>query len=280
MRSVLVTGASTGIGRAVVTQAVAAGFAVWATVRRDDDAAALTAAHGERVRPLIVDVTDAAAIDAAAARVGAAGPLFGLVNNAGVALPGPLEYLPLDLLRRQLEVNLVGQLAVTQALLPALRRGRDAYGDARIVMIGSIAGRVAGPMLGAYHVSKFGVAALAGSLRAELAPSGIRVLLVEPGAIATPIWHRGIDAGTALGDRLPPEADERYGRQLARAMGNAQRAAQKGLPPEKAAAVVVQALLARNPAPRRVIGADARFAAALARLLPHRALARFVAAPD
>jgi len=280
MRSVLVTGASTGIGHAVVTQAVAAGFGVWATVRRDEDAAVLTAAHGARVRPLVMDVTDGASIEAAAARVAASGPLFGLVNNAGVALPGPLEHLPLDLLRRQLEVNLVGQLAVTQALLPALRRGRETYGDARIVMMGSIGGRVAGPMLGPYHVSKFGLAGLSGALRAELAPSGIQVLLVEPGAIATPIWGRGIEAGSALRDRLPAEAEERYGRQLARAMRNARRAAEKGLPPEKAAAVVVQALTERHPAPRRLVGVDARFAAAMARLLPERALARVFAAQD
>lgn len=280
MRSVLVTGASTGIGHAVVAQAVAAGFGVWATVRRDDDAAALTAAHGDRVRPLLMDVTDAAAIEAAADRVTSAGPLFGLVNNAGVAVPGPLEHMPLEMLRHQLEVNLVGQLAVTQALLPALRRGRDTYGDARIVLIGSIAGRVAGPMLGAYHMSKFGVAGLAGALRAELAPSGVRVLLIEPGAIATPIWNRGIAAGTALADQLPPDAEERYRAQTARAMNNAQHAARTGLAPEVAARAVLAALTARDPAPRRVVGRDARIAATMARLLPHRALYRVLAARE
>lgn len=279
MRSVLITGASTGIGRATVARVVAAGFGVWATVRRDDDAAALTAAHGEHVRPLLMDLTEPGAIETTAARVSAAGPLFGLVNNAGVALPGPLEHLPLDLLRRQLEVNLVGQLAVTQALLPALRRGREAYGDARIVMIGSIGGRVAGPMLGAYHMSKFGLAALSGALRAELAPSGIRVLLLEPGAIATPIWHRGIDAGAALDEQLPDEARQRYAAQMEHAGRNARRAAQRGLPPEKVADVVVRALTARDPAPRRVVGRDARLAAVMARVLPNRVFYRMVAAP-
>ena len=114
------------------------------------------------------------------------------MNNAGLALPGPLEFLPLASLREQLEVNLIGQLAVTQAMLPALRRGAG-----RIVMIGSIGGRIAGPMLGAYCTSKFGLVGLTDALRAELAPSRLRVILIEPGAVKTPIWSRGVGAVTA-----------------------------------------------------------------------------------
>ncbi|QHT55746.1 SDR family NAD(P)-dependent oxidoreductase [Cellulomonas sp. H30R-01] len=278
MRSVVVTGASTGIGRATTAALVAARFHVWATVRRPDDAASLRLDHGDAVSPLLVDITDDDAVRAAGDEVHAAGPLYALVNNAGAALPGPLEHLPLDVLRRQLEVNLVAQLGVTQAMLPALRASRDAGKDARIVMIGSIGGRVAGPVLGAYSAAKFGVVGLTGSLRAELAPSGIRVLLVEPGAIATPIWSRGAAAGQLVADAMPPEGLARYRGQIDHALANARRSAVRGAPPERVADVVVRALLDRHPAPRRVVGRDARVAAAMVRLLPHRAVYALTAA--
>lgn len=278
MRSVVVTGASTGIGRATAAALVAARFHVWATVRRPDDAASLQAAHGDAVTTLELDITDEEAVRDAGAQVRAAGPLYALVNNAGAALPGPLEHLPLDVLRRQLEVNLVAQLSVTQAMLPALRASRDAGRDARIVMIGSIGGRIAGPVLGAYNAAKFGVVGLTGSLRAELAPSGIRVLLVEPGAIATPIWSRGAAAGQAVEDAMPPDGLARYRAQIDQALANARRSAVRGAPPERVAAVVVRALLDRNPSPRRVVGRDARVAATLVRVLPHRAVYRITAA--
>ena len=191
-RSVVVTGASTGIGRATVADLVSEGFLVFATVRRLDDADGLREQFGDSVRPLLMDLLDEDSVRAAGAEVHGSGPLFGLVNNAGAALPGPLEYLPIDTFRRQLEINLTGQLLVTQVMLPALRRSAEQAGDARIVMVGSIGGRIAGPMLGAYHASKHGLVGLTGALRAELAPFGIRVLLIEPGTIATPIWERTI----------------------------------------------------------------------------------------
>jgi NAD(P)-dependent dehydrogenase (short-subunit alcohol dehydrogenase family) len=278
MRSVVVTGASTGIGRALVGTLVAAGFHVWATVRRQQDADALRAQHGDAVSPLLADLTDEASVRAAGQQVRAAGPLFGLVNNAGVALPGPLEHVPLDVLRRQLEVNLVGQLAVTQAMLPALRESRARGQDARIVMIGSVGGRIAGPLLGPYNAAKFGLVGLTGALRAELAPSGVRVILVEPGAIATPIWTRGAAEGEALAEALPEEGRARYRAQIDAAMANARRSAVRGLPAERAAAVIARSLTDRNPRPRRVVGRDAQVAAALVRLLPHRAVYRLVAA--
>jgi NAD(P)-dependent dehydrogenase (short-subunit alcohol dehydrogenase family) len=278
MRSIVVTGASTGIGRAVVAEAVRAGFHVWGTVRGDDDEAALRAEHGDHVTPLVMDVTDEESVSAAGDAVRAAGPLHGLVNNAGVALPGPLELVPIDVFRRQIEVNLVGQLAVTQTMLPALRRARTDDGDARIVMIGSIGGRIAGPMLGGYHAAKSAMVGLAGSLRAELAPSGIRVVLIEPGAIATPIWGRGMASGADLFAGLPADGVERYREQMALARRSAARNAEHGLAPEKAARVVVRALTDARPRPRQLIGNDARLAAALIRLLPNRAIYRFVAA--
>jgi NAD(P)-dependent dehydrogenase (short-subunit alcohol dehydrogenase family)/phage shock protein A/DNA-binding XRE family transcriptional regulator len=147
-RSYVITGASTGIGRASVTQIVRTGAHVWASVRTDEDEKALLRDYPDAVTVLRMDLADPDSVRAAGERVCAAGPLHGLVNNAGVALPGPLEHIPLDVFRRQLEVNLVGQLAVTQAMLPALRQAREQNADARIVMIGSIGGRIATSMLG------------------------------------------------------------------------------------------------------------------------------------
>ena len=275
-RSYVVTGASTGIGRAAVAELARTGAVVWGSVRSDQDEEALRRDHPD-VRVLRMDVTDAASVAAAGEQVTAAGPLNGLVNNAGVALPAPLEYIPIEVFRRQLEVNLIGQLAVTQAMLPALRQARDQGMDARIVMIGSIGGRIAAPMLGAYHASKFGMVGLADTLRAELAPSGIRVILIEPGAVATPIWDRGSSAANELLEQVTPEVMERYSAQIDVARKNAARSAKRGLPPPRAAAVVVKALTAPNPRPRYLVGPDAHAAAVVAQL-PHRLRYRLTAA--
>lgn len=271
-RSVVVTGASTGIGAATVAALVDQGFLVWAAVRSEDAAVRLAEQYGERVRVLRFDVTDQAAVTAAGEKVAAAGPLHGLVNNAGVALPGPLEFLPITVLREQLEVNLLGQLAVTQAMLPALRAG-----SGRIVMVGSISGRVAIPMMGPYTTSKFGLLGLTDTLRAELAPWRIRVVLVEPGAIVTPIWSRGTASGDQLQERMPEQAVYLYRHQIAQARKNAARAARTGLPPEAAAAVIVRALTEPRPRPRYLVGRDAQVGSMVARL-PFRLRYRLLAA--
>src|SRR5215469_2586711 len=255
-RSYVVTGASTGIGRACVAELVRRGARVWASVRTDEDEQALTSQHGDAVKVLRLDVTDTDSVRAAGQQVTAAGPLHGLVNNAGVALAAPLECIPIEVFRRQLEVNLVGQLAVTQAMLPALRQARDRGADARIVMIGSIGGRIAAPMLGAYHASKFGLVGLADTLRAELAPSGIRVILVEPRPIATPIWDRSVAAADELITKIPPAALARYTAQMTSARRSAARSAKRGLPPPRAAVLIVKALTAANPRPRYLLGPD------------------------
>lgn len=203
---------------------------------------------------MLLDVTDAGAIAAAAAAVGER--LDGLVNNAGIVVAAPLEHLPLDELRRQLEVNVVGQLAVTQALLPALRSARG-----RIVLIGSIAGRSALPFLGGYAISKFALEAFADSMRVELAPDGIHVSLVEPGTIATAIWKKP----QPVADALSPEAVERYGERIKRFRSLAEARSSKAAPVDSVARVVEHALTARLPRTRYLVGRDAHIRATLER---------------
>jgi NAD(P)-dependent dehydrogenase (short-subunit alcohol dehydrogenase family) len=272
-RAVVVTGASTGIGRATVLELVSAGFQVYGTVRREEDAESLRRQFPGLVTPLIMDLLDEDSVRAAGAVVNAAGPLFGLVNNAGAALPGPLETIPIEVFRRQIEINLTAQLLVTQMMLPALHRSVDEMGDARILMIGSIGGRLSGPMLGGYGAAKHGLVGLSSSLRAELAPFKIKVLLIEPGAIKTPIWDRGLEAGLEVQSR-DPERNLRYAAQIEAANTWTRRAAASGLDPSVAARVIRDALLKDNPLPRQVIGRQAKVIAAMVRVLPFRAVYR------
>jgi NAD(P)-dependent dehydrogenase (short-subunit alcohol dehydrogenase family) len=271
--TVVVTGAAKGIGAAVVRRLAGDGYRVVAGVRGAEDAEAVRRELGERVLPVLLDVTDpeavAAAAELVAGEVGERG-LAGLVNNAGIAVAGPLEFLPPAELRRQLEVNVVGQHAVTKALLPLLRRGHG-----RIVNVGSVGGRIAGPLTGPYHASKFALRGLTDTLRLELAPWGIEVVLVEPGSTATPIWGTSLAAAERLQQALPPEAEERYGRAAARARAGARHNATHGMPADRVAAVVARALTARRPRARYLVGRDARIAAMVARL-PDRLRDRLV----
>jgi NAD(P)-dependent dehydrogenase (short-subunit alcohol dehydrogenase family) len=263
-RTVLVTGASSGIGRTTALMLAELGATVLAGVRNPAAGEAL----GPTVRPVQLDITnpdDIAALDLQR--------LDALVNNAGIAVSGPLEFLPVDELRRQLEVNVIAQLAITQACLPALRAA-----GGRIVNISSIAGRVALPLYGPYAASKFALEALSDSLRRELRGSGVAVTLVEPGAIATPIWDRGIAAADALWNAMPPIAHERYGPLVATLRGHAEKAGVNGEPPEAVARIVVTALTAGTPRTRYVIGRDARIQAMLGRALPGRAMDALLAA--
>ncbi|MEO7058510.1 MAG: SDR family NAD(P)-dependent oxidoreductase [Lapillicoccus sp.] len=270
--SVLVTGASSGIGEATVTALIDRGFQVWATVRTDVDEQRLLATHANRVTVRRCDITDPDQVTALCTEVVARGGLVGLISNAGIAVPSPLECLPLDQLRHQLEVNLVGQLAVIQAVLPALRRTHG-----RVVVLGSIADRIALPMLGAYHASKFGLLGLTDSLRAELAPSGVRVVLIEPGVTSTRIWNTGRVRGDELLAAAPPETTSRYEAQIDRARNNALHSANRGLSPSAVASVITKAMTITNPRPRYLVGRDAQTAAMIARL-PHRIRYRLTAA--
>lgn len=268
MRSALITGASTGIGRATALHLDRAGWRVFAGVRKEEDAASLREAGSERLAPLILDVTDADQIEAAAERieseVGETG-LAGLVNNAGIAVPGPLETLPIDDFRRQVDVNLTAQVAVTQAMLPAIRSARG-----RIVFITSIGGLMAFPMFGAYHAAKFGLEAVGDVFRQELRPWGIKVAVVEPGSIATPIWERGEAEVDEIADRARDGHRDLYGKAIDAYREVARKTGARGIPPEKVAVRIEHALSARRPRTRYLVGADARGQAFASRVLPTR----------
>jgi NAD(P)-dependent dehydrogenase (short-subunit alcohol dehydrogenase family) len=270
----VITGASTGIGRACALHLDSLGFQVFAGVRREEDADKVRADGSERLTPLMLDITDADAIAAAAATVASATGegLAGLVNNAGVAVPAPLEFIPVPELRRQLEVNLIGQVAVTQAFLPLLRKGRG-----RVVNIGSIGGRVALPFVGPYAASKFAMEALTDSLRRELRGSGIEVSIVEPGGIATPIWDRGLGTADTLRADMPPEGERLYGKALDAMRKAAADIGRNGLPPQAVADVVEHALTAGRPRTRYLVGRDAKIRARLAKVLPDRVFDRMIA---
>lgn len=265
---VVITGASKGIGRATALHLIEQGYHVIAGVRNERDGAALLVTAGNRLTPIQLDVTVPDQIMAAAAQVravvGDAG-LAGLVNNAGVAVAAPLEFIPLIELRNQLEINLIGQIAVTQALLPLLRLAQG-----RIINISSMAGRVAGPWTGPYHASKFALEALTDSLRQELAPWQIAVVSIEPGVIATPIWETALAHAHQLLGELPAEAHRLYGHQLQTAIAQAEQNRTKGIPAERVAAVVYQALTARRPKTRYAVGLDAKIAVNLLARLPDR----------
>jgi NAD(P)-dependent dehydrogenase (short-subunit alcohol dehydrogenase family) len=261
---VVVTGASTGIGRATALTLDGRGWQVFAGVRREEDAASLRAAASARLTTLTLDVTVPEQIAAAAERVAAEseGGLQGLVNNAGVAIPGPLETLPLEQLRRQLEVGLVSYVAVTQAFLPQVRTA-----GGRVVFLSSIGGRVAVPMNGAYGIAKFGTEALGDVFRQELASWGIKVSLIEPGSIDTPIWERGERAADEI-IAAAPETERLYGGAIEKFREVVRATAARGIPPERVAKAIVHALEARRPRSRYLVGLDAKVQARLVPLLP------------
>ncbi|QIA27309.1 SDR family oxidoreductase [Thermaerobacter sp. PB12/4term] len=256
MPLVLITGAGSGIGRASALALARAGWTVLAGVRRPEDGEALREAGGPAVEPLLLDVTDEGRVRAAAEtvrrRAGERG-LQGLVNNAGIAAAGPVELIPEAVWRQQLEVNVVGVVAVTRALLPALRQGRG-----RIVLMGSVSGLVSLPFMGPYSASKFALEALADALRIELAPWGIAVSIIEPGSVVTPIWTRSAEAAQGYLLPPPPGTEAVYPAAVAAMTRVAQRNARHGLPPEAVARAVVHALTAARPRARYLVAAPER----------------------
>lgn len=269
--AVLITGASKGIGRATALHLDGLGFRVLAGVRSEEDAAALRREGSERMEPVFLDVTDPESIAAAAetARRAAPGGLAGLVNNAGMVVAGPLELLPPEAIRSQLDVNSVGPVALTQAMLPLLRSGGEGGTRAtpgRIVNVSSANGRVATPWAGAYAASKFALEALSDALRMELRPWGIPVVVVQPGAIETPIWRRSFERAMENLGGVAPERKELYATTLEKLERRQGRGPSHAIPAARVARMIARALTARRPKTRYLVGREAWLAALVAPL--------------
>jgi NAD(P)-dependent dehydrogenase (short-subunit alcohol dehydrogenase family) len=266
----LITGASTGIGQATALRLARAGWTVLAGVRRREDAERLAGEdRSGRIEPLLLDVTDLEQIRLAAVRVSelggggdsSPGRLDALVNNAGIGFGGPLELISPEDLRTQFDVNVLGQVAVTQALLPALRAARG-----RLLFVSSVGGRVAMAFTAPYAASKYALEAIGDALRVELSTSNVQVALIEPGSVATPIWEKTREVEEKL--TIPESMRAEYGHVPAAMKKTIESTASRGVPPEQVAETIEAALTAKRMKARYVIGRDARAMIAMRRLLP------------
>lgn len=275
-RAVVITGASTGIGAACALHLDRLGFIIFAGVRKPEDGAILQQSSSERLIPILVDVTDQPSIQRSLAivseRCGSSG-LYGLVNNAGIAVPAPLEGIPIPDLRRQLEVNVIGQVAVTQAFLPLIRQARG-----RIINMGSIAGRSTIPMMGAYSASKFALEAMTDALRLEVQQWGIQVSIIEPGAITTPIWAKSADDAAGREAAMGTELRRLYEPTVAAVRKVVEEAAKRAVPAGVVAKAVEQALTVPVPKTRYLVGTDAKIRAFIGQILPDRIMDRLLTA--
>ena len=273
-KSVVVTGVSTGIGWGATKVLVAKGFHIFGSVRKAADGERLKAEFGDAFTPLLFDVTDEAAVRAGARQVEAAlggATLAGLVNNAGIAVAGPLLHLPVEDFRHQMEVNVTGMVTVTQAFAPLLgAEGPRRKDPGRIVNISSVGGKTANPFLAPYCASKFAVEGLSESLRRELLPFGVDVIIVAPGAVATPIWAKADELD------IKAYANTVYAGPLARLQAYMQGLGAKGLPPERIGEAIHTALTTPAPKVRYTISPDAMQVFMSERVLSKRGLDRIV----
>ena len=267
-RTLLITGASTGIGQACALAFDREGWTVFAAVRKEEDGRALAAKASPRLKWLLLDVTNRAQIAAARATIEAACAdrgLDALVNNAGVAVAAPVEFVTDGDLRHQFDVNVFGLVDVTQTFIPLLRTAKG-----RIVNIGSIAGRVTTPLMSPYCASKHAVEAITDALRLELEPWGIHVSVIEPGVVATPIWEKGTAQMEERLATMPREALVLYD-PLIRAMSRVVKGApRRAVHPAAVVNAVRHALESSRPRPRYLVGRDAKVRLALQSLLPRR----------
>lgn len=250
--SIFITGASTGIGAACAIGLAKRGYHVFAGIRKPEDGDRLKETGGDNLQPVAIDVTDQTAISKAAEIVRAAlsgAPLHTLFNNAGVVVSGPLEFVTLDDMRRQLEVNVVGQLAVTQAFLPDIRAAKG-----RIITTGSVGGFVSTPFLGPYCMSKYALEAFNDALRLELIPQGIKVILLEPASIATEIWDKGTKARAGLRDHAPEGFMERYEQFFTGILKFAETAQKRASDPQVVLDAVIDAIESPKPKTRYIMG--------------------------
>jgi NAD(P)-dependent dehydrogenase (short-subunit alcohol dehydrogenase family) len=271
---IVVTGASTGMGAASARELARKGFHVLAGVRREVDADALVADGLEGLEPHILDITvesDVAAIADRVARDPLHRPLRALVNNAGIAINAPVETLPLAQWRRQFEVNLFGHIAITQALLPALL-----ISSGTVVNISSVGGKVVLPTYGAYAGSKFALEAVSDALRREVAQLGIKVVVIEPGAVKTDMAERGIATAEGLMANMTAAQLARYDDLAAAVTAQARSFINAGVSAEHAARVIAKAATASHPRTRYTIGRDAAILVRVSRVVSDRVLDRIV----
>lgn len=273
-RTVVITGASTGIGAACALHLDRLGFRVFAGVRKPEDGLILQGNSSDRLVPITLDVTDASTIQKShtlvSELIGTDG-LYGLINNAGIAVVGPLEAVPIPDLRRQLEVNVIGQVAVTQMFLPLIRKARG-----RIINMGSIAGLATMPLMGPYSASKFALEAMTDALRLEVQQWGIHVSIIEPGAIATPIWNKSATDAAEREAGTEQELRSLYQPMIAAVRKIVGEASKRAVSADAVARVVESALTVATPRTRYLVGTDAKLRALVATLLPDRASDRLL----
>ena len=273
-KSVLLTGASTGIGRAITVALDNNGYQVFAGIRKREDAESLSRECSSHVVPIILDVTDDSQIAEAYSIVEkkcCQSGLVGIVNNAGIAVPSVLEFVPLEKAQQQFDVNFFGVMRVTQKFLPLIRKytsNRNGYG--RIINMGSIAGRNGFPFLGLYNASKFALAGYSEALRYELTPWNIKVVLLEPGAVSTPIWQKSENVYDEVYNLLPEHGKRLYEKPLQVVQKLFKKAVAKSITPEIIAEAVLESLESPSPKHRILFGTEAKIAALLVRLLPDR----------
>jgi NAD(P)-dependent dehydrogenase (short-subunit alcohol dehydrogenase family) len=261
MPTVLVTGAARGIGRATALRLAAAGWDVVAGVRRAEDGQPLGDAQPGRLTPVILDITDEQQLAALDSSLPA--QLDALVNNAGVVVGGPVEAVPPSELRRQLDVNVVAQAAVTQAVLPRLRASRG-----RIVFVSSVSGRVATPMTGAYNASKFALEGMADAMRMELAPWGIKIILIEPAQTDTDVWREMDGTVDEVVANTASHHRELYAKHIEGFRKSIPMSQRMAVPADSVGATIEKALTAARPRARYVVGANAKVQAMMGRLTP------------
>jgi NAD(P)-dependent dehydrogenase (short-subunit alcohol dehydrogenase family) len=262
--SIVITGASSGIGEACAVHFDKKGFRVFAGVRKASDGEALREKTSDRLTPLVMDVTDPESIADAVGHIERK-EISGLVNNAGIAVSGPIELIPIPRLREQLEVNVIGQVAVTQAFMPLLRNGRG-----RIVNIGSIAGRSALPFTGPYSASKYALEAITDALRMELREWGMSVSIIEPGAVRTPIWDKSLKRADDMLQEISSEGLDLYRYMLGKMRKAAEHQAHAGCPVEDVVQAVDHAMTSPKPKTRYVIGREAHMRVLMTHLSDRR----------
>jgi len=275
MRSVVVTGVSTGIGWGIMKVLIQNGFRVFGSVRKSQDAERLTKEFGEAFVPLLFDITNEEGVRNAAQKVREqlnGKTLFGLVNNAGVAVPAPLMHQPIEDFRKQMEINLIGQLIVTQAFLPLLGTDRSLKGNpGRIINMSSVSGERGYPFLGAYAASKFALEGFSESLRRELMLYGIDVIVVGPGSVATPIWDKAENLDLSI------YSDTEYAEAIRRIYKYMIEDGRKGYPPEKVGEIVLHALTTSKPRVRYAVVPGNSMRRIIQGLLPKRIIDRIIA---